>query len=30
MPASEIIALSGVGIYAILVAATFWYYRKDQ
>lgn len=30
MPVSEIIALSGVGIYVILVAATFWYYRKDQ
>lgn len=30
MPVSEIIALSGVGIYAILVAATFWYYRKDK
>ena len=30
MPLSEVIALSGVGIYAIIVAATFWYYRKDK
>jgi len=30
MPASEIIALSGLGLYAIIVAATFWYYRDGK
>jgi hypothetical protein len=30
MPASEIIALTGVGIYLAIVAATFWYYRGDK
>jgi hypothetical protein len=30
MPASEIMALTGVGIYLVIVAATFWYYRGDK
>jgi hypothetical protein len=30
MPLSEIIALSGLGLYAIIVAATFWYYRGGK
>lgn len=30
MAASEIIALTGLGLYAIIVAATFWYYRNDK
>ena len=30
MPASEIIALTGIALYGIIVAATFWYYRNDK